>query len=116
MPAADPPERRDASAGVMSSRYPAEFRREQGFTERDWLRCLPGAVRACALDLTQAGQARVSIGSGSLTLGWQVLAPRAIALMRMPRLAVHYRFDAVSDDERADFMRYFDLYTMRGGG
>ena len=100
----------------MQADYPADFQREQGFTERDWLRCLPGAVRDCTIDLSQPGQARVQIGGGQLLLRWQVLAPRQIAMMRMPRLAVHYRFDGVAEGERLAFMRFFDLYTMRGGG
>ena len=100
----------------MQADYPADFQREQGFTERDWLRCLPGAVRDCRLDLSQPGQARVQIGGGQLLLRWQVMAPRQIAMMCMPRLAVHYQFFGVDDDDRARFMRYFDLYTMRGGG
>ena len=100
----------------MQADYPADFQREQGFTERDWLRCLPGAVRDCTIDLSQPGLARVQVGSGQLLLRWQVLAPRQIAMMRMPRLVVHYQFDGVDDDDRARFMRYFDLYTMRGGG
>ena len=100
----------------MQADYPAEFRREQGFTERDWLRCLPGAARGCPLDLSRPGQARVQIGSGALHLAWQVLAPRQIALVRLPRLQTHYRFEQVVDAERLAFMRYFDLYTMRGGG
>ena len=100
----------------MPAAYPTEFHREQGFTERDWVRCLPGAVRDCPVDLAQPGVARVQIGRGRLTLRWQTLPPRSIALMRMPRLAIHYRFDDVDDAERAAFMHYFDLYTLRGGG
>ena len=95
---------------------PAEFDREQGFTERDWLRCLPGAVGLRPLDLSQPGRARVQIGAGWLTLHWQALAPRQIGLARFPRMAMQYRFEAVADADRDEFMRYFDLYTMRGGG
>jgi len=100
----------------MQSHYPAEFSREQGFTEADWLNCLPGAVRGCALALPAPGQAVVTVGGGHLDLRWQALPPRQIALMRMPRLATHYRFDGVGDAERHAFMKYFDLYTQRGGG
>ena len=100
----------------MQADYSADFHREQGFTERDWLRCLPGAVRDCAIDLSEPGVARVQIGGGWLLLRWQVMAPRQIAMVRMPRLAVHYQFDGVDEADRLAFMRYFDLYTMRGGG
>jgi hypothetical protein len=100
----------------MQGHYPAEFHREQGFTEADWLSCLPGAVRGAALSLVAPGQARVPVGAGTLHLSWQVKPPRQIALMRMPVLATQYRFDGVSDADRQAFMKFFDLYTQRGGG
>ncbi|MBL8349731.1 MAG: hypothetical protein JNL87_05410 [Burkholderiaceae bacterium] len=100
----------------MQSNYPAEFDREQGFSEADWLRCLPGAVRGAPIDLTSPGQARVALREGTLTLCWQVLPPRQIGLVRFVRLAVHYHFDGVVDDERQAFMKHFDLYMQRGGG
>ena len=100
----------------MQSYYEAEFRREQGYVEADWLASLPGAVRDCPLQLPAPGLALVRLCSGILTLRWQVLAPRQIALMRMPRMAVHFVFDRVDEAERQRFMKYFDLYTQRGGG
>ena len=100
----------------MQADYPAEFHREQGCTEAEWLGWLPGAVRDHALSLPQAGRAHVAIGEGRLLLSWQVLPPRQIALIRMPRLAVQYRFEAVDEAARQRFMRYFDLHMQRGGG
>ena len=100
----------------MQGHYPAEFRREQGFTESDWLHCLPGAVRGCPLAISGPGRATVQVGAGTLNLAWQVQPPRQIALMRMPVLATHYRFDGVAEDDRQAFMKFFDLYTQRGGG
>jgi hypothetical protein len=100
----------------MQSHYPAEFHREQGFAAADWLRCLPGAVRGAVIDLATPGQATVVIGAGALNLRWQALPPRKFGLASFARLAVHYRFDGVSDDQRHAFMKYFDLYTQRGGG
>jgi hypothetical protein len=100
----------------MQASCPEEFHREHGFTEGDWLRCLPGAVRDQPIDLPQPGQALIRIGSGTLSLRWQVLAPRQIALVRLPRLDVHYRFVGVGESERHAFMRYFDLFMLRGGG
>lgn len=100
----------------MPSAYPAEFRREHGLTEADWLATLPGAVRGGALARPGPGEAVVAVGPGTLTLRWQRLPPRQIALIRLPRLAVHYRFDGVDDAARHGFMRYFDLFMQRGGG
>ncbi len=102
--------------GPFQGAYPESFDREQGFTPADWLRCLPGAVRQHPVDLSQPGRASVRIGEGHFTLSWQVLPPRGHGLMRMPRMAVQYRFAGVDAPVRAEFMRYFDLYTMRGGG
>jgi hypothetical protein len=96
--------------------FPEAFEREQGCTEAEWQRWLPGAVRDHALDQGAAGQARVAIGSGWLHLAWTVLPPRQIALIRMPRMAVRYRFEGVDALERSRFMQYFDLYLQRGGG
>lgn len=100
----------------MQGHYPVEFHREQGFTEADWLQCLPGAVAGRPLSIDAPGVATVVIGQGRLHLSWQVLPPRRIALMRMPVLATHYRFDNVPDADRQAFMKFFDLYTQRGGG
>jgi hypothetical protein len=100
----------------VQSGYPAQFSREQGFTETDWLSCLPGAVRGRPWCRPRDGQAVVEIGDGRLHMAWQPLAPRQIALIRIPRMAVSYRFEAVGDDTREAFMKYFDLFMQRGGG
>ena len=42
--------------------------------------------------------------------------PRRIALLSMPRLGVQFRFSGIDEASRQAFMRYFDLYTQRGGG
>ncbi len=92
-----------------------EFSREHGTTEAEWLQQLPGAVRDHALTLGP-GEAWVAIGSGTLHLQWDVLPPRQIALIRMPRLLVRYRFSDVPDEPRARFLRYFFLFIQKGGG
>ena len=100
----------------MQAYYAAEFQREQGSTEAEWLQRLPGAVGAHALTLTGSGQAAVAIGGGRLHLSWCVMPPRQIALVRIPRLQVRYAFETVADDERQRFMKRFDLCIQRGGG
>jgi hypothetical protein len=86
----------------MQSSYPEAFEREMGCTEAEWLGWLSWA--------------RVAVGAGSLDLRWTSLPPRRIALVQLPRLAVSFRFEGVSESERFGFMRYFDLYMQRGGG
>ncbi len=96
--------------------FPERFEREQSFSEADWLRCLPGAVRDHGLALPAPGRAVVNIGPGTLELGWTMLPPRRLGIVQLPRMAVRYRFDGVDGAARNHFMRYFDLYTQRGGG
>lgn len=84
-------------------------------TEAEWLQALPGAVGAQVLELRQ-GAARVVFPQGELALQWQAQAPRQIALIRLPRLQVSFRFAGVPEPQRQAFMRRFDLYTQRGGG
>jgi hypothetical protein len=86
-----------------------------GCTEAQWLSWLPGAVGHHALGLDD-GRACVAIEAGRLLLEWQTLPARRIALVRIPRFRVQFRFDAVGGEARQRFMRYFDLYMHRGGG
>ncbi|TSE29147.1 hypothetical protein Tther_01667 [Tepidimonas thermarum] len=99
----------------MQAHYPPSFERDVGCTVAEWLGWLPAAIGAHPW-YREGEQVRVSIGAGALTLRWQALPPRTIALMRLPRLAVTFRFEDVPDDERQRFMRRFDLYMQRGGG
>ena len=99
----------------MQADYPAVFERDTAGTEVEWLQRLPGACGEHLLTLGDRS-ARVAIGAGNLSLGWTVLAPRQIALLRMARMAVNFRFEGVDDVPRQRFMRYFDLYMQRGGG
>ncbi len=99
----------------MQSHYPAEFEREMGCTEAELLGWLPGACAGRPIEHLP-GHAVVAIEQGRLSLQWLPLAPRRIARLVMPRLAVRFAFDRVDERERQRFMRYFDLYTQRGGG
>ena len=99
----------------MQSFYPEQFVREMSCTEAEWLSCLPRAVGKHACEIGSRS-ARVMIVPGELTLSWQPLAPLVIALMRLPRLRVSFWFSGVGTDDRLDFMKRFDLYTLRGGG
>lgn len=99
----------------MGAEWPAAFEREMGCTEADWLRSLPGAIGAREWRC-EPGSAAVKIGEGELRLAWRAGEPRAIALVRLPRLHVSFRFEGLGANERRAFMERFDLYLQRGGG
>ena len=100
----------------MQAFYLEAFERDMGCTESEWLGWLPGACGEHALAVA-GGSARVAIdAAGSLSLHWTVLPARQIALMRMPRLGVRFRFEGLDEAPRQRFMRRFDLYMQRGGG
>lgn len=99
----------------MQGHYAAAFDREMGCTADELVHWLPGASRGRPVAVAGQG-ARVTIDTGQLDLTWQTLPPRRIALLQMPCLAVSFRFAGIDDAARQAFMRYFDLYTQRGGG
>lgn len=101
---------------AISQRVSEAFSREYGCTEDEWLRWMPEAVHGHAWMQPRPGSLQVSIGQGLLILEWQVLAPRVIALIRLPRMAVTFQFTGVTGEERAAFMKGFDLHLQRGGG
>lgn len=99
----------------MQGWYAESFEREMGCTVAELVRWLPGAGGGRDIVMQPDG-AVVALEAGRLRLSWHVLAPRQIALMSMPRLAVSFVFEHVDEAQRQQFMRYFDLYTQRGGG
>jgi len=100
---------------AVLSFYPQRFEREMACAEREWLAWLPAAI-GCHRYVLQPGSARIFFDTGELRLNWQVLEPRAMALIRLPRLQTTFEFHGVTDDARQAFMRRFDLYMQRGGG
>jgi hypothetical protein len=100
----------------MQGQFPPIFEREMGCTAAELRGQLPGATRGARLQWRDDG-ADVTLDTGTLSLRWRTLEPRRIALVTLPRLAVRFEFDErVGAEQRAHFMRYFDLYTQRGGG
>lgn len=95
--------------------YPLAFEREMGCTEAELCRWLPGASRGRSIERRERG-ADITLGVGQVSIDWQQREPRRIALMVIPRLQVRFSTRGVADAEWQQFMRYFDLYTQRGGG
>ena len=99
----------------MQSFYAESFEREMACTEAEWLGWLPAAIGAHVWR-REGAAVTVQIGGGRLSITWQAGEPRVIALMRLPRLELRFRFDGLGDAERLAFMKRFDLYMQRGGG
>jgi hypothetical protein len=99
----------------VQAHYPFSFEREMGCTAAQLRGWLPGAAKGRRIDWHD-DSACIELDGGRVSIAWQVCEPRQIALVVLPRL--HVRFDALHVDGAAwqRFMRYFDLYTQRGGG
>jgi hypothetical protein len=102
---------------VDADALPPAFEREYGCSPAEWARWMREAVtQGRPVEDGDAGRLDIALGSGQLRIQWHALPPRTIALIRLPRLAVSFRFDGVADRERAAFMRRLDLQLQRGGG
>ena len=99
----------------MQSDYPEQFERDVGCSEAEWLGWMPRAIGAHPWQ--QAGASiTVQVGAGRLTMQWQALPERRIALLRLQRLQVRFSFEGVDAEQRKAFMKPFDLSMQRGGG
>jgi hypothetical protein len=103
-------------AGIGALTVSEQFEREYGCEPADWHRWVPSATHGH--DFSPLGSAgyRIQIGAGSLHMQWQVLEPRRIALISLPRMRVVFQFEGVAADARQVFMHRFDMRTQRGGG
>ena len=99
----------------MQGHYPHAFEREMGCTEAELRAWLPGACANRVIAWREQG-AEIALDVGTASIEWQTLEPRRIALIVLPRLHVRFAAQAVDEDAWQRFMRYFDLYTQRGGG
>ncbi len=103
----------------MQGQYPPAFEREMGCTADELRAWLPGASGGRALHWREQG-VDVALSwvtaTATATIDWRPLSPRRIALITLPRLAVRFDAQGTDVDEWQRFMRYFDLYTQRGGG
>jgi len=99
----------------MQGHYPPAFEREMGCTEAELRGWLPGASRHSRLEWREHG-VDIALDAGRVAIDWQPMAPRRIALIVLPRLQVRFAATAVDEAAWQRFMRYFDLYTQRGGG
>jgi hypothetical protein len=94
---------------------PFALDREMGCTRADLLRWLPEATGHAPARLE--GDAIVlAVAGGEVRIVARERAPRRIAGLALPVLAVSFRFEGLDAAAREAFLARFDLYTRRGGG
>jgi len=92
-----------------------KFSKEMGLTHVDFFRLLPRAMGDHSYNI-EGMKVLGELAGGSVTIELGEQQVRRIALMAIPFAEVSFTFDGVSEDERTEFMRYFDLRFQRGGG
>ena len=100
---------------MTTNPYEFALQREMGCTREEFVRWLPGATRHATMRL-HPEKAVIRTGNVKVEISFIQAPPRRIALVSMPVLKVTFRFSGAGADAYRDFMRYFDLYTKRGGG
>ena len=91
------------------------FRREMGFTRREFDRILPAALNSRPFDTSATGiQSRVASGTMQLIISEQKY--RKIASISLPYLDIEFIFEGLSQAQVDETMRFFDLRYQRGGG
>ncbi len=91
------------------------LQREMGCTREEFLRWLPGATRHAPMQL-HGDRALIQAGDATIEIAFIQAAPRTLGRVSLPVLEVSFRFVGVTEQARREFLRYFDLYTKRGGG
>lgn len=96
---------------------PEIFERVMGSEARELLAWLPVALPNAEVSVEHTAlRAIAHWPQGALTLAWEALAPRRIALLQRPQLRVTCRDGGFDADRRREIQRRFDLATQRGGG
>ena len=90
-------------------------RRDMGCTRAEFMGWLAGATRGAPLRINGSG-ATVSLPGGSVQITLDEKPPRTIGALSLPVLGTTFAFDGLDPAAREDFLRFFDLYTRRGGG
>ena len=92
-----------------------QFSKEMGVSHSDFFRLLPRAMGDTPYRV-EGMKVIGELGSGSVSIELGEQQVRRIALMAIPYAEVSFAFDGVAENERTEFMRYFDLRFQRGGG
>ena len=89
--------------------------REMGYTHSDFFRLLPGAIGERPYEVDGL-RVRCQLDTGTLTITLGPEGERKLVLVVIPCTEIVFDFERVSDEDRLEFMKYFDLRFMKGLG
>lgn len=92
-----------------------EFTREYGLSHADFFRILPRIEPTWR----QVGARRVAVGRAdgrSLEIEISPEQIRKLASLRIPYIDITFRFAGWTQEQRAEFLEYFDRAFQKGGG
>lgn len=95
------------------------FARTMGCSVGELTSWLPRALPEASLAIesnSDTGLCRASYADGELLIEWRSLAPRQIALLRVPQLEVRFSYSGLEPARRNSIQTYFGRATQRGGG
>jgi len=88
---------------------------EMGLSEKDFEDVLANAVKPYTVTLIPNGY-RLHTKDQEIHIDKDILSPRKIASIELPRMQVTLRFLAHSEQQVKQFMQRFNRYMHRGGG
>lgn len=91
------------------------LKREMGFTQLEFMRLLPAALREHSYHVD--GQTiHVEVEGKPLVIRLGAEQVRRIALLTLPYIPVEFDYHALEEDTFKRFLQRFDLYYRKGGG
>lgn len=89
--------------------------KEMGYSHADFFRLLPRAMGDTPYEV-RGLEIDCQLRSGSLKISLGDECERRMGLVVIPRTKVTFQYDEVSDEDRAEFLKYFELRFMKGLG
>jgi len=100
---------------LINGVFVCDTSKDMGVSHADFFRLLPRAMGDIPYRV-EGTTVNGEIGSGTVSIELGKQQERRIALLAIPFAEVTFSFNGVGEDERTEFMRYFDLRFQRGGG
>jgi len=86
-----------------------------GYSHADFFRLLPRAMGTHQYEVNGL-QVNCTLPTGKLTITLGEEHERRLVLVVMPYMYVTFEYENVSDEDRENFIKYFDLRFMKGLG